>query len=165
MSITRCLWKGVEYATEANHFLAGAIRKRFILEPISDLPIKAIDGRLLNLSDLKTKVVLINFWATWCFPCAQEMPYLEELFRKYKSRGLEVIAVSTDEDSSKVRPFVRTNKLTFLISDDLTLRKKFAVEEIPVSLFIDKNGNLRYRKIGFEEGDQRELEAAIVELL
>jgi len=157
--------EAADYETEANHFLAGAVRKKFILEPISDLPMKAIDGRWLNLSDLKTKVVLINFWATWCFPCTQEMPYLEELFRKYKSRGLEVIAVSTDEDSSKVRPFVRTNKLTFWISDDLTLRKKFAVEEIPVSLFIDKNGNLRYRKIGFEEGDQRELEAAIIELL
>jgi thiol-disulfide isomerase/thioredoxin len=151
--------------TESNTFLADTIRKKFTNEPVDDLQLESIEGRKLQLSDLKGKVVLLDFWATWCGPCVAEMPALKRLYEKYKEKGLEVIAVSVDKDSSKVRPFAKENALNFFVSIDPALGKKFAKDGIPVSLFIDKTGTLRYREDGYEEGDEREIELVITELL
>jgi peroxiredoxin len=117
------------------------------------------------LSDLKGKAVVINFWATWCVPCTHEIPSLQKLYEKYKGEGFEILAVSTDDDASKIRSFVAKNKLTFLILNDPALREKLGIEGIPANLFIDRQGRIRYRKTGFEEGDEREFEVVIKELL
>jgi len=151
--------------TESNKFLADTIKRKFTNEPVGDLELESIDGRNLNLADLKGKVVLIDFWATWCVPCVQEMPSLKKLQEKYKEKGLEILAVSIDEDSRKVSPFVAENALNFLVAHSPELGKQFKATSIPLSLFIDKHGNIRYRKLGFEEGDEREIEVAIIELL
>ncbi len=98
-------------------------------------------------------------------PCVAEIPSLKKLHEKYKEKGLEILAVSIDEDSRKVRPFATENGLNFPVAHSPTLGKQFKATTIPTSLFIDKHGNLRYRKIGFEEGDEREIEIVITELL
>jgi thiol-disulfide isomerase/thioredoxin len=150
---------------ESNTFLPDKLRKMFVNEPVSDLQLESIEGRHLKLSDLKGKVVLIDFWATWCGPCVQEMPALKKLHQKYKEKGLEIVAVSIDDDSSKVRPFATENKLNFLVVHSPALGEQLRATPIPTTLFIDKRGNLRYRKTGFEEGDEREIEIVIMELL
>ena len=145
--------------------LADTVRSKFTNEPVADLQLDDIDGRHLKLADLKGKVVLIDFWATWCGSCREEMPALKKLYEKYKDHGLEIVAISVDEDSSKVRPFAAANGLRFPVVHSTALGEQFKAESIPASLFIDKLGNLRYRKEGFEEGDEREVEILIMELL
>lgn len=151
--------------SESNTFLADTLRKKSTNEPVDDQQLKSIEGRSFNLSDLKGKVVLISFWATWCGPCVAEMPFLKKLYEKYKEKGLEILAVSIDEDSRKVRPFATENDLNFPVVHSVALAKHFNAPTIPTSLFIDKHGNLRYRKVGFVEGDEREIEVVITELL
>ena len=151
--------------SEANTFLANKIKTGFTNEPVGDLQLESIEGRHFKLADLKGKVVLIDFWATWCVPCVEAMPALKKLYEKYKEKGLEILAVSIDEDAREVRPFATENKLNFFVAHSPTLRERFKAETIPTTLLIDKHGNLRYRKVGFEEGDEREIEVVIIELL
>jgi thiol-disulfide isomerase/thioredoxin len=151
--------------SESNTFLADTLRKKSTNEPVDDLQLQSIDGRSFKLSDLRGKVVLIDFWATWCGPCVAEMPSLKKLYAKYKEKGLEILAISIDEDSRKVSPFATANDLNFPVLHSVALGKHFDATPIPTSLFIDKQGNLRYRRIGFEEGDEREIEVIITELL
>lgn len=150
---------------ESNTFLADKLRKMFTNEPVGDLQLESIEGRNLKLTDLKGRVVLIDFWATWCVPCVQEMPALKKLHEKYKEKGLEILAVSIDDDSRTVRSFATENKLNFLVAHSPALGKQLGATPIPTALFIDKHGNLRYRKTGFEEGYEREMEIVIMELL
>lgn len=151
--------------SESNSFLADTLRRKFTNEPVGDLQLESIEGRKFKLADLKGKVVLIDFWATWCGPCVAEMPSLKKLYEKYKEKGLEILAISIDEDSSKVRAFAIENAFNFPVAHSPTLGKQFKATPIPTSLFIDKHGNLRYRKTGFEEGEEREIEVVITELL
>jgi cytochrome c biogenesis protein CcmG, thiol:disulfide interchange protein DsbE len=151
--------------TQARTFLAESIKKNFISEPVEDLQFESIQGNNLRLAGLKGRVVMLDFWASWCLPCRQEFTHLKTLFEKFKSQGLEIIAISVDEEPDKARAFVAENKLNFFVSIDPALGKKFAEDGVPVSLFIGKSGTLRYRKDGYEEGDEREIELVITELL
>jgi len=150
---------------EESALLAASIRRNLISEKLIDLQFQPMAGLGFKLSDLSGKVVLINFWATWCSPCMLELPILERLYAQYKDRGFEVLAISTDEDLYKVQTFVSRNKLSFPVISQPALKKTFGIEEVPVSLFVDKQGTLRYRKLGFEYGDEREIEFVIMELL
>jgi thiol-disulfide isomerase/thioredoxin len=151
--------------SEANRFLADRVRKQFTTEKVADLQMESIEGQRFRLAELKTKVVILNFWATWCVPCRQEMPFLERLYQKFKDQGLIVIAISTDDDVKQVRTFVTSNKLTLPVVNLPALPEAFGIQSIPANLFIDRAGNLRYRTHGFEEGNEREIEAVIVECL
>ena len=150
---------------EADAFLADSLKGKFIDEPFADLQLKPFEGRPFNLFSLKGKVVLINFWATWCVPCAAERPALQRLYRKYKGKGFEVITASIDDDANEARSFAGRDGFDLSVMSPPELSKEFGVETVPASLFIDKRGRLRYRKTGYEEGDERELEAVIIELL
>ena len=153
------------FETESWSFLASTLRRKFTNESAPDLDIQTLEGRVFKLSDLAGKVVLINFWATWCVPCVEEMPYLKKLYANYNDKGLQILAVSTDEDISKVRRFVADKRIPFLVAHSPTLREPLKVGPIPTSLFIDKQGNIRYRKTGFVEGEEREIEVIVMELL
>lgn len=150
---------------EANTFLATTLRSKFTNEPVVDAQLESIEGRRIKLSDLRGKVLLIDFWATWCAPCVEAMPALKKLYEKYEEKGLEILAVSIDDDVREVRQFATANKLNFPVSHSPTLAEKFKASPIPTTLIIDKLGNLRYRKVGFTEGDEREIEVVILELL
>ena len=146
-------------------FLTESIKKNFISKSVDDLQVTSIKGQSLKLSDLKGRIVIVNFWASWCIPCRQEFPHLKTLFEKFRAKGLEIVAISVDEEPDKARAYVADNSLNFFIAIDPALGKKIAEDRIPVSLFIDRTGTLRYRKVGYEEGDEREVELVITELL
>jgi len=100
-------------------------------------------GRPWTLRDLSGKVVLMNFWATWCPPCRKEMPDLEALYQRFRSRGLVVLAIS-DEDAEKVRPFIATRQLSFpvLLDPGRKVNELFQVNGIPKSFLYDRDGKL-----------------------
>lgn len=104
--------------------------------------LKNLAGVEKTLSDYKGKVVLLNFWATWCVPCIAEMPSLQLLSSLYKDRGLEVVAISGDADAALLKQFVEKQELTFEILQDPTLvvSPRYSVEGFPESFFIDRNG-------------------------
>ncbi len=154
-------------AAEAKMEFAETIKKRFINEPSKDFELTTIDGRKVKLSELKGKAVMIDFWATWCGPCVAEMPHLVKLYDKYKAAGLEILAISCDDkaDLHKVAPFAKEHKLNFPVLVDQGVGKLYNVNGYPTSIFIDKQGNIRYRDMGFGEETPRKLEVIFNELL
>jgi len=144
-----------------------SIKHQFINTPSKDFQLEAIDGRRYRLSDLKGKVVLVSFWATWCAPCVGEMPLLARTYEKYKDRGFEILAVSGDDpgEREKVLQFAKTHGLIFPVLYDDGVARLYDVVSYPGNIFIDRQGNIRYSQDGaFDEGDRR-LEIILGELL
>jgi peroxiredoxin len=144
------------------------IRINFKTEPAKDFEVSTLDGRKLKLSDLRGKAVIVSFWATWCVPCREEMPLLVELYKKYKSRGLEIVALSSDapEDRSKVVAFAKEHNLPFLVAADQNAVMAYGVNQYPTTNFIDPQGRLRYQSFGFDsKNGARDLEFVVEEIL
>jgi len=126
------------------------------------------NGKSLRLSDHRGKVVFLNFWATWCPPCKEEMPSMERLYQRFKGQGLVVLAVSVDAEGAEVvTPFVKAHKLTYPIGLDpkMTLAGKYGVRGLPASFFVDKKGNLVALALGPREWDSKAAHALIEFLL
>jgi peroxiredoxin len=108
----------------------------------------SMDGKPYSLASLKGRIVLLNFWATWCPPCRKEMPDMEKLYRKYGSKGLTVLAVS-DEKRETVEGFLAKNPYSFpvLLDADHKVNKDFGIEGIPKSFIFDREGKLAAQAI------------------
>ena len=109
----------------------------------ADFTLTDLQGKSWTLKQLTGKVVLVNFWATWCPPCRKEIPDLESLYKHFQDQGFVVLAIS-DEDSAKVQPFMAVEKVTFPVLLD-PLRKVnnlFQVDGIPKSFVYDRSGKL-----------------------
>jgi len=109
----------------------------------ADFMLADLHGKVWRLQDLRGKVVLVNFWATWCPPCRKEMPDLDALFNKFKDEGLVVLAIS-DEESEKVKPFIAEKKISYpvLLDPGRAVNEAFIVEGIPKSFVYDRTGKL-----------------------
>jgi peroxiredoxin len=109
----------------------------------ADFTLSDLQGKAWHLQDLRGKVVLVNFWATWCPPCRKEMPDLETLFNKFKGQGLVVLAIS-DEEAAKVTPFIAERKISYpiLLDPGRKANSRFEVEGIPKSFVYDRAGKL-----------------------
>jgi peroxiredoxin len=106
-----------------------------------EFTLKDLTGKAWTFGDLRGKVVLVNFWATWCPPCRKEMPDLEALYERFQSQGLVILAIS-DEEAAKVEPFIRERKVTFpvLLDPDRKVNDRFVVNGIPKSFVYDREG-------------------------
>ena len=133
--------------------------------PAIDMPDQA--GKKVDLNELKGKVVLVDFWASWCGPCKQEMPVLEELHKKYAKQGLVIVGVNIDNNAKKMNNFLRGTPVTFRIVQDrkLAVAAKYEPETMPSSYFIARDGKIRYVHEGFRKKDAEELEERIKGLL
>jgi peroxiredoxin len=109
---------------------------------VPDFELKELNGSAYRLSSLKGKVVFINFWATWCPPCREEMPSMQKLYDKFRDAGLEILAVDLQEDAKTVRPFVEEHRLTFpiLLDEKGILVSKYGVRGLPTSYIINREG-------------------------
>ena len=109
----------------------------------ADFTLLDLQGKAWHLRDLKGKVVLVNFWATWCPPCRKEMPDLQALYDKYKDQGLVVLSIS-DEEAAKVSPFIAERKISYpvLLDPGRKVNEAFIVEGIPKSFVYDRGGKM-----------------------
>ena len=122
-----------------------------------DFRLPRLDGGTLRLSDYRGRVVLLNFWATWCPPCRAEIPDLVELQRTWAAEGLEVIGVSLDEEGFEaVRPFAEAYDINYpLVVDDGTVAAQFgSLYGLPTTLVLDKEGRIVQRVIGLFPTEQ-----------
>jgi peroxiredoxin len=109
----------------------------------ADFTLTELSGKMWTLKELRGKVVLVNFWATWCPPCRKEMPDLETLYKQFKDQGLVILAIS-DEDAGKVKPFVAEQKVTYpiLLDPGRRVNELFRIEGIPKTFVYDRGGKL-----------------------
>lgn len=120
-----------------------AVQKSSAVAPDFNLPTS--DGKMLKLSDYKGKVVILDFWATWCPPCRKGIPDLVDLKKKYGSKGLEVIGISVDrETKNEVVPFIKEYKINYpvVFYDDKVITNYGGIRAIPTSFIIDKQGKI-----------------------
>lgn len=125
----------------------------------------SLDGDTVRLDALKGKVVLIDFWATWCPPCQAYVPYLVGLQNKYRADGLVVLGVSNDDVGAMQQFRNKTGiNYTLLVADNETMRS-YKITAIPTSYLLDKKGNVVKREVGFDPGRVNQLEEEIKRLL
>ncbi|MGH7363036.1 MAG: peroxiredoxin family protein [Candidatus Methylomirabilales bacterium] len=132
-----------------------------------------VHSRPIRLADFRGKhAVLLNFWATWCVPCRQEMPTMERAYREYKGRGLEILAVSIDVGhlpvvAAAVTQFMEELKLTFpaLLDPEMEVARRYRVFGIPITFLIDREGIIRAREAGFRDWTTPDSRGKLEELL
>jgi peroxiredoxin len=129
-----------------------------------DFTLSDSKGASIRLSDYKGRVVLLDFWATWCGGCKVEIPWYMEFQNMYKESGLSVIGVSMDEDGWKsVRPFLEKNPMNYsVVVGDPDLAKIYGVDSMPMTLLIDRDGKIAASRVGMVDKDAFEGEVQIL---
>lgn len=134
-----------------------------------EIELQDLNGETVRLEDHKGSIVLVNFWATWCEPCKEELPKLEALYQKYKDQGVVILGVNLDikRDQRRARALVERIGLSFPIVLDpkQTVPPRYQPAKMPSSYLIDAQGNIRFKHEGYQAGDEAKLDAAIVRLL
>jgi peroxiredoxin len=133
---------------------------------IRDFSVKGLDGQAQSLKDLKGKIVLLNFWATWCPPCRAEMPAIESLWKAMKDKDFYIMGISLSEKPATVATFIKTNGYTYPIFLDQSgsIGSQFNVRSIPTTLVIDKSGKAIASIIGGAAYDSAEALAIFSDL-
>ena len=145
------------------------------MTPVADRPaapdfaLKDVDGKRHRLSENRGKVVLVNFWATWCPPCRREMPSMQRAWTQLKGENFEMLAVNVGEDEDTIFGFTFSTgvELTFpiLLDRDAQVIKVWSVIALPTSFIVDPQGRIVYRAVGGREWDDPELLKKIRELM
>jgi len=137
--------------------------------PAPDFTLAGADGKTCRLADFHGKVVLVNFWATWCPPCRREMPSMQRLWMLMRGEDFRMIAVDVGEDADTLTGFIAalTTPIGFpmLLDHDATVSEAWPVIGLPTSFLVDRRGRLAYRALGGREWDQPALVARIRELM
>jgi peroxiredoxin len=137
---------------------------------VPDFTLQTLNGDRISLSDLEGEIVVISFWATWCVPCLEELPYIEAFQREYGEQGVEVLAISTDgpETMSQVRSVVRRNRWTM----NILLDQDSAVSSLlnphnatPYTMIVDRQGRLAYDHEGYTAGVEVEYREQLERIL
>jgi len=132
-----------------------------------DFTLKALDGRNLRLVEQRGQVVLVNFWATWCGPCKQEMPHLNKLYDKYRSAGFVMLGVNVDESAQQAAGTAAKLGVRFpvLFDADKSVSKLYDLNSMPATVLIDRDGRVRYLHRGYREGVEDAYDKQIRELV
>ncbi len=138
--------------------------------PAPDFTLKSLDGKNIKLSEQRGDVVMINFWASWCGPCLQEMPALEQLHQRYKDLGFTLLGVNVEQDLKEAKAYLNKVNVTFPILFDVTnqVSNEYEISAMPTTYLVDRDGNLRKLYMGYqpetsEEIYQQEIKALLKE--
>ena len=135
--------------------------------PAPAFTLTALTGQPATLSQYRGQVVMVNFWATWCGPCQQEMPLLDQMYKKFKPAGFTLLGVNVDKDTPPVRELLARKPVSFpvLLDPANSVSKAYHVDEMPSSVIIDRKGEIRYVHRGYKPGDENEYQDRIRQLI
>lgn len=136
-------------------------------QPAPDFALRSMQGPSMRLSEHLGEVVIINFWATWCGPCRQEMPLLDELYGKYQRAGLVLLSVNIDEAAEPAIEMAQTLKVSYPVLFDTRkeVSRAYDVSAMPVTVLVDRAGVVRYVSEGYKPGYEKRYTEKLRELL
>ena len=150
------------------HVLAGEL-KPYTGRPLPDFTLTDLHGKEHKLSHLKGKVVMVNFWATYCTPCIKEMPSMQRLDKKFKGNPFQILAINMAEDHASVEAFMKRHKIevTFpiLLNTAGDVAEAWMVTAVPTTFVIDRQGHIRYALYGAIEWDSDEVIKTVDDLM
>ncbi len=135
--------------------------------PAPNFKLSARDGSQISLAGLQGDVVMINFWATWCGPCRQEMPHLEALYQRYNSLGFTLLGVNVEADPKGAEAWLAETPVSFpiLLDSQNDVTKLYDVIAMPSTVLVDRTGNIRYVHHGYKPGYEDDYQTQIRELI
>jgi len=124
--------------------------------PAPGFSLPARGGSTIDLSQYKGQVVMINFWASWCVPCRQEMPLLDSIYKKYKPLGFTLLSVNVEPEQKDAESFLKQTPVTFPVAFDAKSKVSglYNVQGMPTTVFIDRKGNVRMMHVSYKAGDE-----------
>ncbi len=136
-------------------------------ESAPDFTLKSRSGENLRLEDFRGQVVMLNFWASWCGPCRQEMPLMDDLYQQYKDLGFTVLAVNVDENRDEAHRFLDKVPVTYpiLYDPESQVSEQYRVQAMPTTVMIDRNGDARFVHYGYKPGYEDDYEKQIRQLV
>lgn len=132
-----------------------------------DFTLKSNQDTNVRLAEQRGNVVMLNFWASWCGPCKQEMPLLDELHKRYSKAGFTIIGVNVEKDPNKAKKVLQDIPVSFpvLFDTESTVSKLYDVSAMPTTVMIDRDGNIRHLHKGFKPGYEEEYRKQIKKLI
>jgi cytochrome c biogenesis protein CcmG/thiol:disulfide interchange protein DsbE len=139
--------------------------KPAVRKPASEFSLSGRDGKAVRLSSLKGKVVLLDFWATWCAGCKVEIPWFIEFDKAYRAQGLAAVGVAMDDDGFKtIEPYLKTHPISYtVVAGNFEAAGPYGITALPVTVLIDRAGRVAARHVGVV--DKKEFEAELKQLL
>jgi peroxiredoxin len=139
-------------------------------DTVVDFKLANLKNKQVRLSELLKKgPVVLDFWATWCKPCAKAFPKLNDLYKKYQDKGLQIVGINEDgpRSQAKVKPFVRSFKIKFpiLIDSNNDVMRRLQVQSLPTTVLIAADGTIIQRYVGYHADEMKDLEKQILRLL
>lgn len=132
-----------------------------------DFTLKSNQGKNIRLQDLRGEVVMLNFWASWCGPCRQEMPLMDEIYKKYSKLGFTILAVNVDENTADADRFLDAVPVSFPVvyDSDSRISELYQVDAMPTTIMIDRDGNKRFLHRGYQPGYENEYRKQVKKLV
>jgi peroxiredoxin len=126
--------------------------------PAANFTLKSASGENIRLSEYRGQVVLINFWASWCGPCRQEMPHLESIYRKFEPLGFTVFGVNVEQDRRMADKVLRDIPVSFpiLFDNENQVSELYGVDAMPATILVDRDGKIRHMHRGYKPGYEQE---------
>jgi peroxiredoxin len=143
---------------------AGAVT---LQDQAPDFTLKSLEGSNLRLEEYRGQVVLINFWASWCGPCRQEMPLLDRLHQRYLDTGFAVLGINVEGEEAPARNLIDRIPVTFpvLIDQEQRVSELYELEAMPSTVVVDRDGVVRYIHRGYKPGDEAKYIEVVKELI
>lgn len=134
--------------------------------PAPQFTLPNLDGKQVSLKDFANKVIIIDFWATWCGPCRQEIPHLNRLYEDYRGKGLEIVGISMDTDEPEsIKKFTRDFRMEYtVVIGNESVAEDFGLLGYPTTIIIDRKGNIVKKYTGYQPAFIQEIEKTIKEL-
>ena len=135
-------------------------------QPAPQFSLPNLDGKQVSLKDFANKVIIVDFWATWCGPCRQEIPHLNRLYEDYRGKGFEIVGISMDTDEPEsIKKFTRDFKMEYtIVIGNENVAQDFGLMGYPTTIIIDRKGNIVKKYTGFQPSFVPEMEKTIKQL-